>query len=182
MRAVRRMTEMDDSRVRESCEYGPADVECPVCGKKDNHCRNRRGLCIWCYCALADEIGEDAFHAMPKDELERKAADARKRAAGKGLAPKIGKRRNTAAKGAEWWRGEGFRCDKDKKSADADSVAEKKPNPPKPPKTSPERLAYQKRYRETHREEIREQRRRTAALKRDIRERRKADRRRRKEG
>ena len=75
-------------RGRVADEFGPMDVECPSCGDKDNHCRNRRGLCINCYCALAHEIGEEAFAAMPKDELVRKARAARLMAVAKGTAPK----------------------------------------------------------------------------------------------
>lgn len=73
-------------------DYGPTDVECPVCGTMDNHARGRRGLCIWCACALALEVGESEFVSMPKDKLVRMAKDARERAALKGRAPKITRR------------------------------------------------------------------------------------------
>lgn len=60
----------------ELLDFGARDVECPVCGAKDNHCDNRRGLCDICYCALANEVGEAAFAAMEYETLLRKARNA----------------------------------------------------------------------------------------------------------
>ena len=57
-------------------DFGPKDVECPVCGAMDNHCPNRRGLCIWCYCALANKVGSEEFAAMDKATLVREAEKA----------------------------------------------------------------------------------------------------------
>ncbi len=68
-------------------DFGPFDVECASCGDKDNHCRNRRGLCINCYCALANKVGEEAFAAMPKGELVREARAARLAAVARGTSP-----------------------------------------------------------------------------------------------
>ena len=74
------------SRSRPKCddlEFGPSDVECPVCGTMDNHCRHRRGLCLICYCALANKVGDEAFSAMEYAELllaaEAAVADALRR-------------------------------------------------------------------------------------------------------
>lgn len=69
-------------------DYGPMDVECPVCGTMDNHARGRRGLCIWCACALGLKIGSQAFETMPQDELVHRAEEARKAAIARGTAPK----------------------------------------------------------------------------------------------
>lgn len=57
-------------------DFGAYDVECPVCGGKDNHCRNRRGLCLNCYSALANKVGEDAFAAMDMAALVRRGTAA----------------------------------------------------------------------------------------------------------
>ena len=57
-------------------DFGPMDVECPVCGTQDNHADNRRGLCCDCYCALANKVGEAAFQAMDAATLVREATQA----------------------------------------------------------------------------------------------------------
>lgn len=75
----------------EELEFGTNDVECPVCGAMDNHASHRRGLCIWCYCALSNAVGDEAVQNMPTDELVRKAKAARLAAIKKGTAPRIGK-------------------------------------------------------------------------------------------
>lgn len=75
----------------EELEFGSNDVECPVCGRLDNHASHRRGLCIWCYCSLRNAVGDDAVQSMPTDELVRKAKAARLAAIKKGTAPRIGK-------------------------------------------------------------------------------------------
>lgn len=75
----------------EELEFGPSDVECPACGGLDNHARNRRGLCCWCYCSLANAVGDEAVQRMSADELVRKAKAARLAAIRKGTAPGIGK-------------------------------------------------------------------------------------------
>ncbi len=69
-------------------DYGPMDVECPACGTMDNHARGRRGLCIWCACALGLEVGSQAFETMPQEELVRRAKEARMKAVAKGTAPR----------------------------------------------------------------------------------------------
>ena len=73
----------------ESWEFGPQDVECPACGKLDNHARHRRGLCCWCYCSLSNAVGEQAVQEMPADELMRRAKAVRLAAIRRGTAPKI---------------------------------------------------------------------------------------------
>lgn len=75
----------------EELEFGPSDAECPVCGGLDNHASRRRGLCCWCYCSLANAVGDEAVQRMPADELVRKAKAARLAAIRKGTAPRIGK-------------------------------------------------------------------------------------------
>lgn len=75
----------------EELEFGANDVECPVCRAKDNHASHRRGLCIWCYCALSNAVGDDAVQGMLTDELVRKAKAARLAAIKRGTAPRIGK-------------------------------------------------------------------------------------------
>ena len=57
-------------------DFGAYDVECPICGAMDNNCANRRGLCLNCYCALANQIGEDAFAAMDMATLVRRGTAA----------------------------------------------------------------------------------------------------------
>ena len=57
-------------------DFGAYDVECPVCGAMDNNCTNRRGLCLNCYCALANQIGEAAFAAMDMAALVRRGTAA----------------------------------------------------------------------------------------------------------
>lgn len=57
-------------------DFGAFDVECPVCGAMDNNCANRRGLCLNCYSALANQIGEDAFAAMDMAALVRRGTAA----------------------------------------------------------------------------------------------------------
>lgn len=71
--------------------FGSSDVECPVCGRLDNHASHRRGLCIWCYCSLSNAVGDDAVQGMPADELVRRARAARLAAIKHGTAPRIGK-------------------------------------------------------------------------------------------
>lgn len=40
----------------EDLEFGPYDVKCPACGKMDNHCATRRGLCCNCYCTVLNHL------------------------------------------------------------------------------------------------------------------------------
>lgn len=75
----------------EELDFGSNDVECPVCGAKDNHASHRRGLCIWCYCSISNAVGDDAVQRMSADELARKARAARLAAIKRGTAPRIGK-------------------------------------------------------------------------------------------
>lgn len=112
---------MSESRPIRSEDFGPADVECPVCGAKDNHAPGLRGLCIWCACSLGHEVGTDAFEAMPRDELVRRAKAAREREIDKGTAPPIAK-------------ASGFKCDRKRaylreyyrrKKAEAETASEK---------------------------------------------------------
>lgn len=57
-------------------DFGAYDVECPVCGGKDNHCATRRGLCCSCYCSLANKVGAAALAEMPLAELVRQGTAA----------------------------------------------------------------------------------------------------------
>lgn len=86
---------MSGSRPIRSEDFGPYDVECPVCGKQDNHCDNRRGLYDACYCSLVLHLaGRDAaLAAMDKFKMIREARRWREFEAERGCAPKIPKRR-----------------------------------------------------------------------------------------
>ncbi len=76
-------------------DFGPSDVECPVCGRSDNHCDNRRGLCDACYCSLVLHLdGRDAeLAAMDRFEMVREARRWREFEAAWGCAPRIPKRK-----------------------------------------------------------------------------------------
>ena len=71
--------------------FGSSDVECPVCGRLNNHASHRRGLCIWCYCSLSNAVGDGAAQGMPADELVRRARAARLAAIRRGTTPRINK-------------------------------------------------------------------------------------------
>lgn len=82
------------SRSRPKCdelEFGPSDVECPVCGGLDNHCSNRRGLCCSCYCCAVRAIGDAEFAAMDAITLVRQAESAVVAALRRGTYPVDGR-------------------------------------------------------------------------------------------
>ena len=88
---------------RDDLDFGPSDVECPVCGGLDNHCANRRGLCCWCFCSLLNSLGGSnaeqmaAFRAMSFDDMTARAKSARKAAIRRGTARKTKAMRDAEA-------------------------------------------------------------------------------------
>lgn len=123
-------------------DFGAYDVQCPVCGGKDNHCDTRRGLCCSCYCSLANLVGADAVAEMPLAELVRQGTRAALAALEKGTYAI--EQRNIKAV-ALFARGRGLRLDAP------------------PPKTPDAKRVQNRRYYERHHDEILERKREARA-------------------
>ena len=123
-------------------DFGAYDVECPVCGGKDNHCATRRGLCCSCYCSLANKVGAEAVAEMTLAELARQGAGAALAALEKGTYTVDARNAKAVALFA---RLHGLRLDVP------------------PPKTPDAKRVQNRRYYERHHDEILERKREARA-------------------